>query len=344
MSNGFKPELMPVNIGSLPHINAQEASAVTRTCFQELPGWPQLPRRSFFENMYVQFSEGFPGLVLEDDRVYVDRTRDLSAELEQLYLAYLENDVAHYAFGPSYASALGEWSRGEFSRCRAIKGQVTGPVSWGMTVVDQDRRPVLYDEVLADAVAKHLRLKAAWQERHLRRLHPTTIVFLDEPYMSAFGSAYVALTREQVVALMEEVLGGLEGLKGVHCCGNTDWSVVLSTSLDILSFDTYEYAESLSLYAEEVKEFLHRGGIITWGIVPREADSLAHETAETLVDRLLKAMNLLVDKGISLDDLLEAALISPCCGLGSLSVEDAERALKLTASVSEEMRRRYLPA
>ncbi len=333
---------MPVNIGSLPHTSAQEASAVIRACFQELPGWPQLPRRSYLENMYVQFSVGFPGLVLEADRVYVDRTRDLSAELEQLYLAYLENDLERYALGSSYASALAEWSQGEFAGCRAIKGQVTGPVSWGMTVVDQDRRPVLYDEVLADAVAKHLRLKAEWQERHLRRLHPTTIMFLDEPYMSSFGSAYVALTREQVVALMEEVFGGLEGLKGIHCCGNTDWSVVLSTSLDILSFDTYEYAESLSLYAEEVEGFLRRGGIIAWGIVPREADSLAAETPETLVDRLLKAMNLLVGKGISLDHLLEAALISPCCGLGSLSVEDAERALKLTATVSEEMRRRYL--
>lgn len=342
MRNGFKPELLPVNIGSLPHRSAQEASATIRTCFRELPGWPQLPRRSFRENMYVQFSEGFPGLVLEEDRIYVDRTRDLSAELERLYLAYLENDVDAYALGPSYASGLAEWSQGEFDGCRAIKGQVTGPVSWGLTVVDQNRRPVLYDEVLADAVAKHLRLTAAWQERQLRRLHPTTMVFMDEPYMASFGSAYVALTREQVVALMEEVFGGLEGLKGIHCCGNTDWSIILSTSLDILSFDTYEYAESLSLYAQEVKEFLHRGGIITWGIVPRDADSLARETPETLVARLLKAMNLLVSKGISLDDLLEAALISPCCGLGSLSVEDAERALKLTVCVSEEMRRRYL--
>jgi methionine synthase II (cobalamin-independent) len=342
MSNGFKPELLPVNIGSMPHTSAQEASAASRACFQELPGWPQLPRRSFLENMYVQFSEGFPGLVLEEDRVYVDRTGDLSAELELLYLAYLENDVERYALDPSYASALDEWSRGDFSGCRAIKGQVTGPVSWGMTVVDQDRRPVVYDEVLADAVAKHLRLNAAWQESHLRGLHPTTMVFLDEPYMSSFGSPYVALTREQVVALTEEVLGGLEGLKGIHCCGNTDWSIVLSTSLDILSFDTYEYAESLSLYPEAVEEFLRRGGTITWGIVPRDASSLARETPETLVDRLLKAMNLLVDKGISLDDLLKAALISPCCGLGSLSVEDAERALRLTASVSEEMRRRYL--
>jgi hypothetical protein len=342
MGNQFRPELLPVNIGSLPHSNAQEACAAIHACFLELPGWPQLPERTFLENMYVQFSEGFPGLVMEEDRIYVDRTRDLSDELERLYLAYLENDLDGYAIGPSYASGLAEWSEGDFADCRAVKGQVTGPVSWGLTVVDQDLRPVLYDEVLADAVAKHLRLKAAWQERQLRQLHSTTIVFMDEPYMASFGSAYIALTREQAVALMEEVLGGLSGLKGVHCCGNTDWSIVLSTSLDILSFDTYEYAESLSLYAQEVKEFLGRGGVITWGIVPRDADGLARETVGTLVSKLLEAMDLLVSKGISLDDLLGASLISPCCGLGSLSVGDAERALKLTAGVSEEMRRRYL--
>jgi hypothetical protein len=132
-------------------------------------------------------------------------------------------------------------------------------------------------------------------------------------------------------------------LTGVHCCGNTDWSVVLSVPLDILSFDTYDYAESLSLYAAEVKDFLARGGAIAWGIVPRDSGKLAVETAQTLVLRLLEAMDLLVQKGIALDSLLAASLISPCCGLGSLSVEDSERVLELTARVSREMRRRYLP-
>jgi methionine synthase II (cobalamin-independent) len=344
MSEEFRPDLLPVHIGSLPHSDAREACAAIQTWFPEVPGWPQLPKRGFLENLYAQFSEGFPGLVLEEDRIYVDRNEDLSDELERLYLAYLENDLDGYALGPSYAAGLVEWSRGEFSQCKAVKGQVVGPVSWGLTVVDQDRRPVLYDEVLADAIAKHLRLKAAWQERHLRQLHPRTILFVDEPYMASYGSAYVALGREQVTALMEEVLGGVEGLKGMHCCGNTDWSIVLSTSVDILSFDTYDYAESLSLYAQEVKEFLRRGGMITWGIVPREGNSLAKENTETLVDRLLWAMNLLVSKGIALDDLLASALISPCCGLGSLSVPEAERVLELTASVSQEMRRRYLRA
>jgi hypothetical protein len=78
--------------------------------------------------------------------------------------------------------------------------------------------------------------------------------------------------------------------------------------------------------------------------VPREGDSLAKETTETLVERLLQAMNLLVSKGIALDELLASALISPCCGLGSLSVAEAERVLELTGSVSQEMRRRYLRA
>jgi methionine synthase II (cobalamin-independent) len=343
MSAQFRPELLPINIGSLPHLDAEEAYAAILNRFADLPSWPQMPRRSFLENMYVQFSQGFPGLVLEDERIYVDRGQDLSPDLERLYTAYLDDDLENYGLEPSYAAGLAECSKGDFDGCRAIKGQVTGPVSWGLTVLDQELRPILYDEVLADAAAKHLRLKAARQQKDLRQLHPTAILFMDEPYMSSFGSAYVALTRDQAVALMEEVLSGLDSPKGVHCCGNTDWSLVLSTSVDILSFDTYDYAESLSLYAQDVKDFLRRGGIITWGIVPREGDRLAHETPDTLVDRLLAAMNLLVVKGVALDDLLAGALISPCCGLGSLSVQEAERVLDLTVAVSDEMRRRYLP-
>lgn len=331
-----------MSVGSLPHRDPAEAWAATWARFPRLPSWPQLPKRSFLENLYVQFSEGFPGLVLEKNRIYVDRGRDLSTDLERLYRAYLGKDLDAYAVGDSYAAGLAQWSGADLQGCRAVKGQVIGPVSWGLSVVDQELRPVIYDEILADAVAKHLRMKAMWQERELRQLHPTTIIIVDEPYMSAFGSAYVALSREQAIGLIEEVLGGLVGLKGVHCCGNTDWSIVLSTSTDMLSFDAYEYAESVSLYAEEVKEFLRRGGIIVWGIVPRDSGMLAQETVHTLAERLLEAMGLLVRKGISLDDLLSASLVSPSCGLGSLSLEDAERALELTAGVSKEMRRRYV--
>jgi methionine synthase II (cobalamin-independent) len=341
----LEPNLLPLHIGSIPHTDPQAACELVLEHFPHISAWPQLPKRDFLENMYVQFSEGFPGLVLEDQRIYMDRDKDLDPGLERLYLAYLENDLSYGTTGADYAAGLAAFSQAlSASDCQPVivKGQVTGPISWGLTVVDQERRPVLYDEILADALAKHLRLKAAWQEQELGKLAPTTIVFIDEPYMSAFGSAYIALNREQVITLLEEVFAGLTGIKGTHCCGNTDWSLLLSTSAEIISFDTYNYAQAFSLYVEEVRAFLKRGGIIAWGIVPADDEkALMNETVESLVARLHEAMDLLVKKGISFDDLIHSSLITPSCGLRTISEEAAERAFELTVRVSETMRERY---
>ena len=340
----FRPDWRPVAVGSMPHTEPRLAWDVVLRYLSDIPSWPQLPRRSFEENMYVQYSERFPGVVLGGERILVDRDRDLDAGLEALYLAYLENDTQYGDISADYAAGLALLRTGgvEFTRPPVfMKGQVTGPVSWGLTVVDQNRRPVLYDDVLADALAKHLRLKAAWQERELGRFAEQTIVFVDEPYMASFGSAFVSLGREQVTVLLEEVFCGIAGLKGVHCCGNTDWSLLLNTSVDILSLDAYQYADALALYPEGVSAFLERGGVIAWGIVPASPQAES-ETVEGLVERLEKAQNSLIAKGVPRNRLLEAGLVSPSCGVGSLPRELAERVLRLTAEVSVELRRRYV--
>jgi hypothetical protein len=207
-------------------------------------------------------------------------------------------------------------------------------------VTDQNRRPVLYEEVLAEAIALHLRLKVAWMERELRKRWPSTIVFIDEPYMASFGSAFISLEREQAIDLMEQVLGGIEGLKAVHCCGNTDWSLLLSTSVDILNLDAYGYASTLALYPGEIRAFLDRGGVIAWGIVPAD-NRVFGESVEALVQRFHAALDALAAKGVPADDLLAASLIMPSCGCGSLPVETAERVMALTAAVSAALRERY---
>ena len=139
------------------------------------------------------------------------------------------------------------------------------------------------------------------------------------------------------------MFAGLRGLKGVHCCGNTDWSILLNTSLDILSIDAYDYAENLALYPEDVQRFLARGGIIAWGIVPT-GNTAESETVESLVQRLHAAIQLLVNKGVSEDALLSQGMVTASCGLGSLSVELATRVMDLCSSVSAEMRQRYARA
>lgn len=338
----FRPRLLATAIGSMPNTEAQPAWGMITRHLPSIPVWPQLPNRTFLENMYVQQSEGFPGLVLQDeDRIYIDRGRSLDEGLEHLYLSYLQNDLEAYALSPVYAAGFHAMLGSDLREAVAVKGQVTGPISWGLTVTDQGRRPILYDEVLADAVAKHLRLKASWQERALSSLNARTIMFVDEPYLSALGSAFVSLPRKLVIGLLEEVLSGIQGIKGIHCCGNTDWSLVLETSIDILNFDAYNFAESLSLYPQELAAFIERGGIIAWGIVPNEEKTIDAETPETLSTRLEEAMNLLCRKGISWNTLLERCLITPSCGLGGLSPDYAERALSLAAGLSETMRARH---
>jgi methionine synthase II (cobalamin-independent) len=334
----FKPRGLATAVGSMPHKSPEEACSLVLEHLPEIPAWPQLPKRSFLENMYVQFSEGFPGVIVQQDRIYVDRSQNLDQDLERLYRAYLENDVEHYGIGPDYATGLYSFLRSELGTATAVKGQVTGPVSFGLVVADQEQRPIIYDPVLADALAKHLRLKAAWQEKMLSAICPDTIVFVDEPYFASLGSAFISLTPEHVVAFLEEVFRGIVGLKGIHCCGNTDWSVLLSTSVDILSFDAYNYGESLTLYPAEVKRFLERGGIIAWGIVPNTEHALAEETVSSLLHRLREIMGSLCHKGIDYDMLWEQCLVTPSCGLGSLSPEGAAKALQLLAALSQKSR------
>ncbi len=335
---------LPTAVGSLPHRDPEKAVALIQTHLPAIPDWPQLPRRTFRENMYVQYSEGFPGIQvdMEREKVLVNRER-VDEELEPLYLAYLEDRVDDWGIGPEYAAGLYAFLEHDRSANPplAVKGQVTGPISMGLQVTDQNLRPILYDEVLADALAKHLRLKAAWMEKRLRKLSEQVIVFIDEPYLSAFGSAFISLSREQVITALEEVMAGLTCLKGVHCCGNTDWSILLETSVQLLNLDAYTYAESLSLYPEAVQAFLRRGGVIAWGIVPQDEEGIAQATVEGLVQRLEEAWGLLTAKGIALEEILAAFLVTPSCGLGSVSPEMAARALELTAGVSRTVREKY---
>jgi hypothetical protein len=333
---------LPTMIGSMPQTDASSACNQVVHYLRSIPAWPQLPKRSFLENMYVQYSQGFPGIVVKDQKILVDRTLDLDKPLEQLYQAYLENDVEKFSISREYAAGLYSFLSLANLKPLAVKGQVIGPVSWGLTVTDSDQKPIAYDDTLADAAAKMLKLRAAWQERQLRKISKNTVIFVDEPYMTSFGSAFFALSREKVISLLEEVFSGIQGLKGIHCCGNTDWSLLLETKLDILSFDAYNYAGSLSLYPEEVKKFILRGGAIAWGISPNDEETINKETAASLQDRLEEAIAPFTRNGLPFRQLLSQSLLTPCCGLAQLAgTEIADLALQLLNDLSARIRRKY---
>jgi len=331
---------LPTAIGSMPHTNAGEACSTIIKCLPDIPAWPQLPQRSHKENMIIQFSEGFPGVVIDGDKIHIEPSVDFESELEQIHIDCEQDNAREYGISTEYAAGLHAFLS-KAAGSKIVKGQVTGPVTWGLRVTRQDGLGILYDETLAETAAKFLRLKALWQENILRKISPNTIIFVDEPYLVSLGSVFTPIPEEKVPSLLEEVIKGIKGVKGLHCCGNTNWSVLLDTRIDILSFDAYNYASSLSTYSDKVKSFLEGGGSIAWGIVPNEEEALAKESLSSLRDRLEEAMAPFTRDGVKFRQLIAQGLVTPSCGLASLSPEAASQALELTAKLSRDLRSRY---
>ncbi len=337
---GFNFDCRATMIGSVPYADADSGCSRLENFLHNIPAWPQLPMRSNLENMYIQYSEGFPGIAIDGQKISVVRGPDFDQLLERVFYDASEDNFDKYAISPEYAAGL---------YCAAthgtdhdiLKGQVTGPISWGLCVTDDSGRGIIYDEILADAVVKFLKLKAAWLENFLSKRAKQTLIFVDEPYLASLGSAFVALSDEQVSSSIGEVLSGIKGLKGVHCCGVTSWPLLLDLPIDVLSFDAYNYLDSLLCYRSEAVSFIKRGGSIAWGIVPNDPEDLAKETQASLYRRFNEAIEQFAVDGLTGAEIAAHSLITPTCGLASLTPSAADEAFFLLKAVSNKVRQNY---
>ena len=340
----FQYPFITTGIGSFPHQDEKEVFRLIFKNFPEIPFWPQLPKRSFLEGMVVQYSEGFPSLRWneKEQRVWVDTSHGFDKEIEKFYQHLEGSELKPFEITKDFARGLrilkDLTSKDHRKEIKYIKGQIAGPITFGLALTDIEGKSIFYDPTLRDILIKHLSLKARWMEKRFNDLFPgiPTIIFFDEPSLSSFGSAFSGLNREDVVHSLNECFEAVKGFRGIHCCGNTDWSVLLSTNLNILSFDAYGYLETLSLYPKELRTFLERGGILAWGIVPT-SEAVIKEEAKSLVKRFKEGVETFSKKGID-QAVLQSAIITPSCGTASLSIPFAERVCQLTAEVSKRLR------
>ncbi len=340
----FDDSFIATGIGSFPHKDEKEVCNFVLQNFPEIPFWPQLPLRSFLEGMVVQYSEGFPSFRLneKEQKAWVDTSQGFDREVERFYQSLENKELKPFRISEDFAKGLRlieDLRSGDHQKkIKYIKGQITGPITFGLSLTDPERKSIFYDPTLKEILINHLSLKAQWMETRFNDLLPgiKTILFFDEPSLSSYGSAFSSLNREDVVFSLNECLKGLKGLKGVHCCGNTDWSVLLSTDIDILSFDAYGYLETLSLYSKELNAFLERGGILAWGIIPTNEEILK-EDAQSLIKRFKEGIKILSKEGID-PNLLQRAILTPSCGTASLSIPLSERVCRVTAEVSKRLR------
>ncbi len=329
------PGSIASGVGSLPHADpGQAVDDVLRLC-PEMPYGPTLPNISPFESIIWHDSEFLPGKVVDGNKLYVDRAIDFSLEMEQVYLDFMEQNVDRYAASLEYAAGYFEMASRDLSQVWCVKCQVTGPVTFGLTITDQDRRPLAYDAQYFDMLTKMLALRARWYELLMQKTGAVqTLVVIDEPYLAALGSSVMQLTPDMVASAFEDIGSLIEGGIGVHCCSNTDWGLLMSLNPAVISLDAYGTAKEFLLYRDQIKTYLEAGGIIAWGIVPAELDKFNLETTETLWLRYLSIRDEL-EQVVGYERFDAQAIITPSCGLRLADVPGAIRIMETVAEISK---------
>ncbi|MBU4014438.1 MAG: hypothetical protein KJ550_13385 [Proteobacteria bacterium] len=349
----FQANGLPVLIGSLPMDDHTEAVKLVFSYTPEIPLWVQLPVYKE-EGMIAQFLSGLPGLMIEKERACIDTSaggfgEDLLKFYED-YIAVVEggSDLSGSRFALTKDGAAGFF---EFTKqlkvvsvpLVAVKGQITGPVTFCTGMNDQNGKAIFYDEQIRDAAVKLLALKARWQVRELSKFGVPAIIFFDEPALAGFGSsAFISITKDEVAKCFNEVIEAVHsegGLAGIHVCANTDWSLVLGSSADIVSFDAYSFFDRFILYSDHIRKFVESGRILAWGIVPTsKTEDVEKETVDSLVIKWEDKVRELESLGFDRSKILAQSLITPSCGTGSLSLENAKKVLRLTREVSDMLR------
>lgn len=347
-------------IGSLPHKDVKSAMDLVKKNFNQIPFWPQLAKLNKNEDMIVQFLEHLPGIVFDKnaEKIYVDNeSDDFFEQLENLFLEYEEiisnpqsELLSKYQITENFSSTVNPFFEivKEFKPAYA-KGQIIGPFTLATSLTDKEGKCAFYDETVREVIVKTLSLKALWQIEEIKKANiaTTPIIFLDEPSLSQLGtSAFITISRNEAVDILKEVSQIIQAngaLCAIHCCGKCDWSILVEVGVDIINFDGYFFAQNLSLYSEDLKPFLENGGRIAWGLIPTlDKDALEKIDINILLGKFDEAIEYLVAKGIDKSILIQNSMISPSCGAGSLSVELAEKAMRLTKDLSLKLREKFI--
>jgi hypothetical protein len=317
-------------IGSLPHTDPVEACKLILDSI-DIPFWPQLPHRSFFELMVPQYSEGFPFIKIEDENIHIEQAE------EQAVSAFYEAVAEQAGFPMSREYAAGFHTFIDILEQRGrkfdtVKGHVTGPLTFALSLTDKHKRPVYFDEELRELSLELLKGKVSWQIEKLRPYAENVLIFIDEPILSALGtSTYIGVSTDEASRMLREIVMHIKergGIAGIHCCGKADWPLILSSGIDVFNYDSYFFWDTLSIYPEEVKEFINNGGVIAWGVVPT-TDVIREVTLDGLGEQLERGLTSLEKTGIPGDKLRNQALLTPSCGTGSLKIEDALKVFSL---------------
>jgi len=311
-------------MGIMPHKDVDKALDLALGL--DIPFWPQLPHVSLYEDMYIQTSQNLPGIEINFDKGRLTfHTAKFQEGLED-YFAKMDQTET-YALTPEYSVVFQKFLSKDLERYRAIRGQITGPVSFGFKVLDENLKPIIYNDEVKSILFDFIQKKVNLQYQELKAKNQNAFVWVDEPGLGYVFSGLSGYNDQQAKEDYYQFVQGIEGPKGMHLCAEVNLPYLLELGVEILSFDAFQIGFMPKQYTLSVAEFIKKGGVISWGVVPTEFKTLEANDPEKLASLLSGYWEVVSgNTDLSLDQIAEQALIAPArCCLVELTIEATER-------------------
>lgn len=332
--------LLTTAMAVMPQTNVQHALELALSL--DVPFWPQLPNYNYYEDMYVQAAEHFPGIVLDIKKrtLRFSMTKFID-EFEETMSKF--DDPGYFDISKTYSVVYHDFLARDLSARPAIRGQLEGPISFGFNVLDQDERPILFDDTIRPFLMEFMAKRINIQLTRLKRRNANAFMFIDEPGLQFIFSAMSGYGEQKAKADLDNFFAMVEGPRGIHLCGNPDWDFLLNLDMDILSLDIYTNAEIFAACASSIKKFLDRGGILVWGIVPTGYEIFARESLGFLIMKLEGIWQHLDKKGVDIEQIIAQSMLSPatCCLVNPDKGKTVENAFSMVNHLSEMLREKY---
>ena len=327
-------------MGILPHRDVDRALELAFSL--DIPFWPQLPKLSYYEDMYVQVSENFPGVRIDEGARRIDfNTERFYNELEAFVERMEDPDL--YRLSERYSVVYHRFLDLDLSGYPAIRGQMEGPVSFGFNVKDENDRPILYNDEVRSILLEFMARKVNVMGQELLQRNPHAFMFVDEPGLEFIFSSMSGYSDAQARVDLDLFFSLVEGRRGIHLCGNPDWDFLLRTPMDVLSFNAFGRGDRFVNYVPSLRQFLDAGGTVGWGIVPANYEEFRDSDLQELIDHLEELWDILEKAGLRREELLPRSLLLPatCALVNPDGGETVEACYALLRELSSRVRARY---
>jgi len=332
--------LLTTAMAVMPHKNVQQSLDAALSL--DIPFWPQLPNYSYYEDMYVQAGEHFPGIVLDLEERTLKFSMDKFIEEFEETMSHFD-DPNYFDISRKYSVVYHDFLTRELGDRPAIRGQLEGPVSFGFNVLDQDNRPILFDDSIRPFMFEFMAKRINIQLARLKKRNSNAFMFIDEPGLQFIFSAMSGYGEQKAKEELDTFFSTIDRPRGIHLCGNPDWDFLLNLDMDILSLDVYTNAEIFSACADSIRKFLNRGGVLVWGIVPTGFEAFEKESLGFLAMKLEGIWKHLSKKGLDIEYIISKSLLSPatCCLVNPDKGQTVEKAFAMVTHLSHMLREKY---